>query len=85
MFRSAFVLIGVGLAFLLLLRLLGRDLDRVKEVPRTARMLGSRKSLEDWKAENARAGRVMTWAAIAAIALGAVQMVVALMKAIADS
>jgi len=48
-----------GAALIASSKLVGRSVARATEVPRTAQMLGSSASVEEWRQENRRALRIM--------------------------
>jgi hypothetical protein len=66
----ALVVLASGCVQLVASRLSRRSTSRATDVPRTARMLGQRGSVEDWKAGNDRATTVMTWIGAVMVVLG---------------
>ena len=66
----AVVLLVTGCFLLAASGLSRRSTSRATDVPRTARALGQRGSVEDWKAGNDRATTVMTWIGAVMVVLG---------------
>jgi hypothetical protein len=57
--------------FMTLVALCGRrDVARARGVPRSARMMGDRGTLDDWKTENLRAATAMLWMGAVMVAAG---------------
>jgi hypothetical protein len=76
MSRAA-VLLACGVVLVTASALGRRSVRRAKEVPPTARLLGQRGSVEDWRAGNDRAATAMTWAGMVMLVVGIVVGLVA--------